>query len=459
ATSLVLMDLVPGTVIYYARVSARTVLGYGGRRDATPEGNDARADKGIRVPYQVPDAPVSAYYPGGLPALARDAPASLAVSFGAPRYDGGARLANFTVECDTSSNFNSSAGRTPLRSVTVDATVTLCTACVARFDIVALALTLQASSQNFFGQLDAGQRILVGKVYTFTVDAQRLSGATIYVTPDHNALASMTFSPSERLELYGSSTSFPGLQLGAPHYVRVFAANVEMGAGPPAPSPPVVMTMVPAAPPVAPSQVTLSLNAIDSLRARWPSVASASDADRIDYYLVEVYSPSATVSTSGSLFGVREVQRITLGTAPVDLYAKALSTFTLAHGAVDVPLPGTVTATQGSSTLITTEDLTAVLSRGDLIQVGGGVYAVHAYLPFDATTQLPVSAAAYSTDGLVIPELVVGRTADIAYDASALNVKHALEALEGTCAVDVSRSVRGNGYEWLVTFLDGSGAQ
>lgn len=53
-----------------------------------------------------------------------------------------------------------------------------------------------------------------------------------------------------------------------------------------------------------------------------------------------------------------------------------------------------------------------------------------------------------------IPLYQVQRTKDLEYDASAVDVKDAIETLSGVCTVDVSRSVRANGFEWLVTFLD-----
>ncbi len=52
-----------------------------------------------------------------------------------------------------------------------------------------------------------------------------------------------------------------------------------------------------------------------------------------------------------------------------------------------------------------------------------------------------------------VPLYKVQNTADLAYDATAADVKAAIETLTGACTVDVTRSVMGNGYEWLVTFL------
>lgn len=56
-----------------------------------------------------------------------------------------------------------------------------------------------------------------------------------------------------------------------------------------------------------------------------------------------------------------------------------------------------------------------------------------------------------------VPLYKVQNTADLAHDASAADVKAAVETLSGTCMVDVTRSVMGNGYEWLVTFSGNDG--
>lgn len=55
-----------------------------------------------------------------------------------------------------------------------------------------------------------------------------------------------------------------------------------------------------------------------------------------------------------------------------------------------------------------------------------------------------------------IPLYKVQNTANLTYNATAEDVKAAIEGLSGACTVDVSRSVRGNGYEWLITFSDSS---
>ncbi|CAN0444565.1 unnamed protein product, partial [Hapterophycus canaliculatus] len=51
-----------------------------------------------------------------------------------------------------------------------------------------------------------------------------------------------------------------------------------------------------------------------------------------------------------------------------------------------------------------------------------------------------------------IPLYRVQNTVDIAYNATAADMKAAIEVLTGVCTADVARSIMGNGYEWLVTF-------
>lgn len=61
-------------------------------------------------------------------------------------------------------------------------------------------------------------------------------------------------------------------------------------------------------------------------------------------------------------------------------------TFTLAFGQAEYPLPGTVDAVNGEDYVITSEDLTPYVKRGDRVAfVGGWEYEVHAFMPFNAS--------------------------------------------------------------------------
>ena len=59
--------------------------------------------------------------------------------------------------------------------------------------------------------------------------------------------------------------------------------------------------------------------------------------------------------------------------------------FTLAFGDADYPLPGTVDVVNGEDYIVTSQDLTPYIKRGDRISALGWEYAVHAFRPFNAT--------------------------------------------------------------------------
>lgn len=96
-------------------------------------------------------------------------------------------------------------------------------------------------------------------------------------------------------------------------------------------------------------------------------------------YRIEVFTASPTVSESGSQFGQAEVQTITTE-------GGADGTFTLSFGDLDYLLPGTVDVVNGEDFVVTSEDLTPYVKRGDRVAFAGGwEYAVHAFRPFNAT--------------------------------------------------------------------------
>lgn len=96
-------------------------------------------------------------------------------------------------------------------------------------------------------------------------------------------------------------------------------------------------------------------------------------------YRIEVFTASSTVSESGSLFGQAEVQTITTG-------GGADGSFTLSFGQLDYQLPGTVDVIYGEDYIVTSEDLTPYVKRGDRVGFAAGwEYAVHAFRPFNAT--------------------------------------------------------------------------
>ncbi|CAM9321423.1 unnamed protein product, partial [Phaeothamnion confervicola] len=439
----VVTDLVPGTV-YYVRISARNALGYGGRRLAEPYGAGATSGGGMRVPYQTPDAPISWFYDAGTPVLALDGHDSLRVTLGAPLYDGGGRITAFQLEWDPSLAFDSGGGGGPAGSAAVSATATLCDACVDSFTLS--SRTLNVNGTDFFGRLNAGNRVLVGGQYVFTVDDVLLNGDVISVSPrGHNALGDVVGPLA--LELYGGEYTIPNLQAGVPYYVRAFASNQEMGWGAPALATP--LAEIPRSAPAPPAFVDLVLAGPHALKAVWAPAAVAGDTVRS--YLVEVFTASPVALTSGggggSVFGHAEVQAVAV-TAPS-------GTFTLAFGGVDQPLPGTAAAVHGRAYLITSADLTPFVRRGDVIRVGDDNYAVHAYLPFNATHLYLAQDTAAASHGLTAAAAAVHRTAvtpAVPYDAAADRVEELLETLPSVGQVTVSREPVDGGYVWSVTF-------
>lgn len=98
-------------------------------------------------------------------------------------------------------------------------------------------------------------------------------------------------------------------------------------------------------------------------------------------YRIEVFSASSMISDSGSKFGQSEVQTVTLVTD-----GEVEGTFTLAFGDLNYPLPGTVDVVFGEDYIVTSEDLTPYVKRGDRVAFDGGwEYAVHAFMPFNAS--------------------------------------------------------------------------
>lgn len=99
----------------------------------------------------------------------------------------------------------------------------------------------------------------------------------------------------------------------------------------------------------------------------------------VSSYRIEVFTASSTVSESGSQFGQAEVQTITTE-------GGADGSFTLAFGQLDYPLPGTVDVVYGEDYVVTSEDLTPYVKRGDRVGFAAGLeYAVHAFRSFNAT--------------------------------------------------------------------------
>ena len=445
----VIPELTPGEK-YYARVSAYNRLGYGARRDISPQGLGAQPDGGVEVPYQVPDAPLSPYYEGGSPTLELYGATELAVHCGAPAYSGGSELTKFVIEHDTKATFNSGESGGPLGSATLDASTTICDACITRFDLETNTLLVDGTHPHMMGALYKGATILVHKRWFFTVDANP-SFSSVLVEPGHAVFKGFNLdNQTDRsgypdvpdllhyhgrgysLDLLGRHHVIRQLTPGLAYYARCFAQNQAKGWGPPATTFP--RMLVPRVAPEPPADVRTSVVDGNTLNVAW--TASVAAGDYVRQYRIESYTADPAVSLSGSLFGVAEVQVVTTTGGPH-------GSFTLSFGALDRPLPGSLMVQEGESIVQTSTDLSGYVRRGDRIQIGGEVYLVHAQLDLNAThfylsqtvnSSIPTNLGVYNlTNGYVgkssksIKAYVAQTTGQMPYDVSHVEMEQALE--------------------------------
>ena len=122
-------------------------------------------------------------------------------------------------------------------------------------------------------------------------------------------------------------------------------------------------------------------------------------------------------------------------------------------------MPGTFTITNGEKTVITTEDMTQYMQRGDNVNIGGATYVIDAQQTFDST-HLPlatnytgitqVSGKAYRQEVSV----------NLHYTTSAADMEIALENLPTIGRVQVSHDMSASGHHiWNVTYLSLEGEQ
>jgi hypothetical protein len=466
-----LPELTPGEP-YYARVAAHHRLGYGLRRDAAPSGLGSNPDGSVSVPYLAPDPPLNPWYAGGAPTLHVLSETALSVSCGLGAYDGGSEPTKFMVQWDTSPNFNSGANESPLGVATPDATLELCSSCVTSFDLLAQTLTIDGT--DLLGALYTDATILVNRKWLFRLASEPApSFVNLTVVAGHAVFDD--FAGAFSLHLVGAlHHPIRHLEPGTPYYVRCFALNAEVGWSRPSHTEP--QFEVPRAAPHPPASLSAAVMDATTVEFAWPPASV--QGDRVSSYLLDLYTATPrTAIASGAVFGVQEVQTITTTGAPG-------GTFTLSFGNVDEPLPGTVGVVHGGTFLLTTQDLTQHVRRGDRIVVDDVtatdpvVYLVHAYDPFNAT-HLPLApytesvipyrlgTASFATrtgyEGVTNERAKVYRaptTQALTYDASHLEVEAALESLPSISTVHVTRDASGNdpgdggveGFVWSITF-------
>ncbi|KAH8073996.1 hypothetical protein JL721_2552 [Aureococcus anophagefferens] len=170
----------------------------------------------------------------------------------------------------------------------------------------------------------------------------------------------------------------------------------------------------------------------------------------------------------GSLYGLAEVQKVSTywtydadeGDGYTTAYANNATdgSFTLAFGAVDRALPGTVKMVYMKQYMTTSVDLTGHIGRGDAIVVNGQTMTVSARRAFNST-HLYVEEVRSGDTGLAFAAYQRATTVPIAHDASANAVEGYLEQLPSVGDVRVGRSYDedAGGYVWSVTFLSDVG--
>jgi len=182
------------------------------------------------------------------------------------------------------------------------------------------------------------------------------------------------------ITLLGGSFTIEGLTAGQPYYVRMSARNKWVGQSPFTDTEPPME--VPRQSPGLVSDVQVYQGAVagSSLQVSWSGANVAGST--VTGYLVEHF----TRNEASPHFEVQERQLVQTAGTPTS------GSFTLGFGDVNVALPGTVGAENGAKYISTSEDLTAHISRGDFIRVGGTNYLVHATEPF-TPFRLPLAQA------------------------------------------------------------------
>jgi len=272
------------------------------------------------------------------------------------------------------------------------------------------------------------------------------------------------------ITLLGGSFTIEGLTAGQPYYVRMSARNKWVGQSPFTDTEPPME--VPRQSPGLVSDVQVYQGAVagSSLQVSWSGANVAGST--VTGYLVEHF----TRNEASPHFEVQERQLVQTAGTPTS------GSFTLGFGDVNVALPGTVGAENGAKYISTSEDLTAHISRGDFIRVGGTNYLVHATEPF-TPFRLPLAqasgAASATPDALgTVDTTYEGTTAagltaykqavttDLGYMTTATELQTALQNLPSIGQVGVSRTCYDGGtahctlgFTWTVTFVSEVGKQ
>eukprot|EP00985_Skeletonema_marinoi_P002205 scaffold893_cov143-Skeletonema_marinoi.AAC.9 len=450
--------LVPGTPVF-VRMSASNQVGFGPRRTTAPE---------FSAPViQRPDSPTSLFSEDVPPHLSVYSPTALQVDIGAPQYDGGSPLNSFLVEWDPSPTFDSSilGDRSAFGSSRTSASSEVCVSCVTNFDLATNTFSY-TGDEVAANLLQPQRRIMVyfhddAKAYLFSVLSA--ASSTIHVSNQHLRVSSLSNmldlnnSIGSNLKLMGSTYIIDGLDTGGTYYVRVSSENGVMGTGK------FVSTMPPKRRltgfPQPPTSASVDAADKNTLTLSWSSDAYLNNHD-IEGFKIERYRKSAAASSSSSsFFGEQEIVKFsTLGLGLTG------GSFQLYFGDFDTSthvLLGSAEMEDGLNNACTHNDMSAHLNRGEAILVGDEQYFVDETNLF-TSTKLPLSEVFSGSSGGNINIFVRSKSRSISYDATASDLKSALEQMPYVNNVEVRREVvddNPDGFLWFVTFTTNVGPQ
>lgn len=442
---VVIDNLVPGRT-YFVRIAARNLFGFGPKASSEP--------KSAAPPKQAPGLPQSYYYQGGAPSLHRASAKSLEVRIGAPLYDGGDPLTAFTVEWDTSLSFDSGIDSGPTGQAVVDAATSLCERCVLlRYEVSGeLIMELQNSST-------AGltERISVGSRLRFQYPGLTLAFLVVEVmNPQKLRLDDQGISKSFH-ELFGATYAslfvldvryiIDSLREGSCYFVRVSAQNsVSLGCGETIHTVP-SYECISIAPRAPISAALSSRDGIDMVASWIPGISEITQSYRIERFT------RGMTAVAGSFFGVSEVQVVTMHS---NYFSKGYFTIMLTEATV--LLPGIFSMSTNDSHIVTSFDITAILSRGDVIRIGDFTTTVCTLYAFNAT-HIPISDIYRGTPLVRMPAFRSRNSGRISPSASAVSMAQALDIIPEMGRVEVSRTREEWGFDWTITWITNVGNQ
>ena len=447
--------LVPGTPVF-VRISAGNQIGFGPRRKTAPE---------FSAPIiQRPDSPTSLFSEDVPPYLSVYSPTALQVDIGAPQYDGGSPLNSFLIEWDPSPTFDSSivGDRSAFGSARTSASSEVCVSCVSSFDLSTNTFSY-AGNEVAANMLQPQRRIMVyfhddDKAYLFSVLSA--TSSTIHVSNQHLRVASLWSMldvdniNGSNLELMGATYIINGLDTGGTYYVRVSSENGAMGTGK------FVETMPPSRRlsgfPHPPTSASVDAADKNTLTVSWSSDAYLNNPV-IEGFKIERFRKSMAASTaSSSFFGEPEiVQFSTLGLGLTG------GSFEVYFGDFDTSthvLLGVANMEEGRNYASTHVDMTSYLNRGEEILIGDGQYFVDETDIF-TSTKLPLSEVFSGSSGDNVAIFGRSKSRSISHDATAPDLKSALEQMPYVNNVEVRRDYNPDGYTWFVTFTTNLGPQ